>query len=316
MRMRTVAPAKINWTLEVLGRREDGYHEIRSVMQTIDLCDELWVSSAPDLLARSVVPENPPPGSVTLRPLPHLFSYAGNESVAGYEGVLGETVVRALRLLDPEGRKDARIGLTKKIPIAAGLGGGSSDAAATIRVLQRLWALGWERERVAETAAQIGSDVPFFLSGGTALAEGRGERVTPLPDALTAWLVLLVPPIKLPDKTKRMYEAVTAEDFNDGSHSEGLSQRLQRAKPVREEDLYNVFENRSYQMFEGLEIYRDALTGAGAEAVHLSGAGPALFTLAEGEAAALKLKERIHAPGAKVLVTRTLTDAEATAIVE
>src|SRR5207237_3376099 len=224
--MRTVAPAKINWTLEVLGRREDGYHEIRSVMQTINLCDELWVSSAPDLLARSVVPENPPPGSVTLRPLPHLFSYAGNESVAGYDGVLGEPVVRALRLLDPEGRKDARIGLTKKIPIAAGLGGGSSDAAATIRVLQRLWALGWERERVAETAAQIGSDVPFFLSGGTALAEGRGERVTPLPDALTAWLVLLVPPIKLPDKTKRMYEAVTAEDFNDGSHSEGLSQRL------------------------------------------------------------------------------------------
>jgi 4-diphosphocytidyl-2-C-methyl-D-erythritol kinase len=316
VRLQTIAPAKINWTLEVLGRRQDGYHEIRSLMQTIDLCDELEASSAPDLLARSVVPENPPPGSVTLRPLPHLFSYAGNESVAGYDGVLGETVVRALWLLDPEGRKDARIGLTKKIPIAAGLGGGSSDAAATMRVLQRLWALGWEQEQVVETAAQIGSDVPFFLSGGTALAEGRGERVMSLSDAPLSWLVLLAPPIKLPEKTRRMYEAITPEDFTEGSRSEALLERLRQGKAVREEDLYNAFENRAYQMFEGLSTYGDVLLAAGAPTVHVAGAGPALFTFAENEAAAREIANRVQATNAKVFVARTVTAAEATAIVE
>jgi len=303
IRLRTIAPGKINWTLEVLGRREDGYHEIRSVMQTIDLCDEVEIREG---------------GS---RAKDEGWVRAGSSALlAGgeHEATEDDLTLRAPRALEEAVRRElpVAIRLRKRIPVASGLGGGSSDAAAVLRSLNELYALGMSSERLAAVGARIGSDVPFFLSGGTVLTKGRGERVTPLVDALTAWLVLLVPPIKLPTKTKRMYEALTAEDFNDGSHSEGLSQRLQRAKAVREEDLYNVFENRSYQMFEGLEIYRDALTGAGAEAVHLSGAGPALFTLAESEAAALKLKERIHLPGAKVLVTRTVTAAEATAIVE
>ena len=316
MRLRTIAPAKINWTLEVLGRREDGYHEIRSVMQTIDLCDEVEVSSAPDLLPRSLVPDNLPPGTITLRPLPHLFYYTSEEGSAGQDGVLGESVIRVVQLLDPEGRKDARVSLRKKIPVAAGLGGGSSDAAAALRALQRLWAVAWEEQRLAETAAQIGSDVSFFLFGGTALSEGRGERIAPLPDAPAAWVVLLVPPMRLPEKTKRMYQALVPRDFGDGSRGTKLTQKLRRRAGMREEDLHNAFDRAAYDVFGGLEQYREALLSAGANSVHLAGAGPTLFALVDSEADARELGDRIQAPEANVLVARTLGAAEATAIVE
>lgn len=313
--MRTVAPAKINWTLEVLGRRDDGYHEIRSVMQTIDLCDDLGVWRAPYLLKRSQLPTGLPPGTLVVRPLPHEFVYSNGPDIRK-DRPSGASVHRVINLLDPEGQRDARIELRKKIPLAAGLGGGSSDAAAALRCLQRLWNLGRESERLAEIAAQIGSDVTFFLDGGTALAEGRGERVTPLPDVPAAWLVLLVPPISLTEKTKRMYEELTAADSTDGSRSETLAERLRQARPVREQDLHNAFEPVADRVFEGLETYRKALLEAGAKGAHLAGAGPALFALAANEAATRKMAQRIQAPDAKVYVARTLTAAEATAVVE
>jgi 4-diphosphocytidyl-2-C-methyl-D-erythritol kinase len=289
--MRTVAPAKINWTLEVLGRRDDGYHEIRSVMQTIDLCDELWAETS------------------------------GGSSFETTEGSAlpdDDLIPRAARALEErvKRRLPARIRVEKQIPVASGLGGGSSNAAAVLRTLERMWELGMGQETLAEVAAGIGSDAPFFLSGGTGLAEGNGECVRPLSDARTAWLVLLAPPIKIPEKTRRMYQALTAGDFGDGSYGEALTQRLQRGESIREDALYNVFERVADDTFEGLEMYRDALLTAGAEVAHLAGAGPALFTLAENEAAARELSDRVQAPEAKVLVARTLGAAEATAIVE
>src|SRR2546423_9282682 len=161
MKVRTRAPAKINWTLEVLGKRADGYHEIKSVMQTIDICDEVWASSAPDLLERSQSPKEAPPGSLVLRSSPHSFSFAGDND-PGWGPVYGESVTQAITVLDPDWRRGARVHLAKKIPVAAGVGGGSSDAAATLRTLDRLWDLGLEIESLAETGLQIGSDVPFF----------------------------------------------------------------------------------------------------------------------------------------------------------
>jgi 4-diphosphocytidyl-2-C-methyl-D-erythritol kinase len=304
--MRTVAPAKINWTLEVLGRREDGYHESRSVMQTIDLCDEVTVRKGnrkSEIGNRGTIVST---GSATL---------AVEGDLDAGENDLTLRAVRALE--DATGwALPVTISLVKRIPVAAGLGGGSSDAAAVLRGLDRLWGLGWDNDRQAEGAAWIGSDVTFFLSGGTALAGGRGECITPLSDAPTAWLVLLVPPIKVPGKTRRMYETLTAEHFSDGSRSEVLSQRLRREEPVRQEDLYNAFERVAYDVFEGLEAYRDALLEAGAKAAHLAGAGPALFALTESEAEAKDLAERVQAPGAKVFVTRTLSAQEGTAITD
>ena len=166
--MKTVAPAKINWTLEVLGRREDGYHEIRSVMQTIDLCDELWAE-------RSDVP--------SVRDDCRKAARRRRPDRSGTKA-LEERVGRAL---------PARIRVEKRIPVASGLGGGSrcGGGSAAAQSAARDWAL---ERRLAGVGAEVGSDVPFFIYGGTALVEGRGERVTPLfPIVEGAWLTIVVP---------------------------------------------------------------------------------------------------------------------------
>ncbi|HSP55053.1 MAG TPA: 4-(cytidine 5'-diphospho)-2-C-methyl-D-erythritol kinase [Dehalococcoidia bacterium] len=319
MTVRVIAPAKINWTLEVLGKRPDRYHEIRSVMQTIDLCDELRLSPAPELRRQQERPRrDAPPGTLYLRGiLPHQLNWSGYVDLPPDYGLLPGTdvVYQATRLLDTEGERDVTISLTKRIPIAAGLGGGSSDAAATLRGLDRLWNLGLPREKLARVAQQIGSDVAFFLMGGTALAEGRGEVITQLADAREMWLVVVAPPIFMPEKTKTMYGTLRGEDFGDEGRTEALAERLKRGEGVREDDLCNAFERAAYESFEGLAGYRDRLLGAGAARVHVAGAGPALFAMFgsrdEGEAVA----ERLSGPEAKVFVARTLGAEEATRIV-
>ena len=157
MVIRLQAPAKINLTLEVLGRRADGYHEVRTVLAAVDIADELELSEA-DGLALTVEPEGAVP-------------------------VEDNLVLRAAALLRdaaPAGA-GAAIVLHKRIPVAGGLGGGSSDAAAALLGLRRLWDLDLSDRTLAELAALLGADVPFFLRGGTALAAGRGEQLTVLP---------------------------------------------------------------------------------------------------------------------------------------
>src|SRR5256886_7101276 len=153
------AAAKINLALEVLGRREDGYHEVATVMQAVDLSDRLVIEDAEVLELRVSAPDVPSDGS-------NLVARAA----------------RALRETAAVSR-GARITLIKRIPVAGGLGGGSADAGATLMGLSRLWRLGWPRARLAELAATLGTDVPFFLRGGAALGTGRGGRVAPGPRA-------------------------------------------------------------------------------------------------------------------------------------
>ncbi len=282
--MRLYAPAKINWTLEVLGRRDDGYHEVRTVIQTVEPCDSLEIAPADGLDLKAE---------------------------GAHEPSQDDLVLRAAALLGGGRAGGARIRLSKHIPLAAGLGGGSSDAAAALRGLNELWRLGYGDARLAEIGAGIGSDVAFFVYGGTALAEGRGERVTPLPDLTPMWLVLLVPPFHLPEKTRRMYSTLTSGDFTDGSRTEALLRRLRQGLPVVDEGLYNAFQRVAYEVFEGLEAYRDSLLAAGAHRVHLAGSGPALFALGPEEAAARAVHDRLRPPGGQALVVRTLTAAEA-----
>jgi 4-diphosphocytidyl-2-C-methyl-D-erythritol kinase len=160
--LRLKAYAKVNLVLEVLGRRADGYHEIASVMQTIGLYDVLTFEAAGEIEFSCSTP-----------------GLQEDNNLVG-------SAARALR--QATGKKaGARIVLEKKIPRTAGLGGGSSDAAAALKGLNRLWGLGLTPEKLAEIAAGIGSDVPFFIYGGTCLVEGRGESITPLPDIKKAW---------------------------------------------------------------------------------------------------------------------------------
>jgi 4-diphosphocytidyl-2-C-methyl-D-erythritol kinase len=244
------APAKVNWTLEVLGKRPDGYHEVRSVMQTIDLCDTITLERADGI-------------SLTL---------AGDAAALAALPVEDNLAFRAaVRLRDRAGgAPGARITIEKRIPASAGLGGGSSDAAATLRGLRALWRLDIAEGELATIAAGLGSDVPFFLRGGTAIASGRGEVVEPLPDAVAPRLTLTAPPPSAAtDKTARMYAALRPEHYTDGARSAALAERIRRGGPVRDEDCYNVFEL--------------VLPGADARAAggrpHLCGSGPAYVTL-------------------------------------
>ena len=305
MIVRTLAPAKINWTLEVVGRRDDGYHEIRSVMQTIDLCDEVEVRVGNGKAERGNG------GSV-------IHGGAATLVVEGvHQATEDDLTLRAARALERATGRELRVVITleKRIPVAAGLGGGSSDAAAVLRAVDRLYGLGLSGEELAAIGAGIGSDVPFFVFGGTALAEGRGERITPLPDAPPAWLVVVAPPIRIREKAKRMYEALSADDFTDGQRTEALAERLRQGELVRGQDLYNVFERAAYESFAGLAADRDALLDAGPEAIQLTGAGPALFAVfgTRGEGAAVA--DALAGSDARVLVARTMGAAEATAVV-
>jgi 4-diphosphocytidyl-2-C-methyl-D-erythritol kinase len=170
VKLRVRCPAKVNLHLEVLGRRDDGYHELRTIFAAVGVWDELWFESAPDGVIEIYVE---PAGDVP----------ASGDNLA----------VRAARALGEHlgVTHGARMTLRKTIPVAGGLGGGSSDAAATLAGLARLWGANEGSEELERLAAQLGADVPFFLVGGIAWGVGRGSEVTPLPDLPPWWLVLL-----------------------------------------------------------------------------------------------------------------------------
>lgn len=257
------AYAKINWTLEVLGRRADGYHEIRTIMQTIGLFDTVRLSPA-DELSISVSG-----GTRGLRrhtredPESNLAYRAAQllKHLAGYDG--GVSIL-----------------LFKHIPVASGLGGGSSDAAAVLRGLRRLWSLDIDDAALAGIAAELGSDVPFFLSGGTALASGRGEEIEPLPDVPECELLVGWPsPSLRNDKTAGMYSKLSSEHFNDGSFSTQLLRRLPSGQPLRDSDLYNAFEAVLSDVSPNTARSFGHYAERGLPRPHLCGSGPAIYFL-------------------------------------
>lgn len=270
------APAKLNLTLEVLGRRPDGYHALRTIMQTISLADQLTVTSAANLTFTCDDPALGGPDNLVLRAATALRQAAA--VTAG-----------------------AHITLEKHIPTAAGLGGGSSDAAAALLALRELWALDWPRERLAALAAAIGSDVPFFLWGGTALAEGRGERITPLPPLGAFWFVLLPGDGTPPDKTRRIFAATTPADYGDGSATDRLRAQLERGS-VDPAGFVNTLSGPAERTFGGLAAARAALLAAGARNVLLSGAGPTLFATTTNREEAEQLARTLRASGRPALV--------------
>jgi 4-diphosphocytidyl-2-C-methyl-D-erythritol kinase len=276
-----LAPAKINLTLEVLGERPDGYHEIRSVIQTINLCDRLRFSLSDGIEFHG---DNP-------------------------ELVIEESLMpRAARLLkQAKGcAKGAKIEITKRIPLSSGLGGDSSGAAAILLGLNQLWQLGLSREELLELASKLGSDVAFFLYGGTALVGGRGEVVTPLPLLPRRWVVLMVPPAPgMKEKTKRLYASLKPGHYTDGQITGRLVKALEGGE-FRPSLLFNTFENTAFAQFSGLEVYKEHIKKLGAPNIHLAGSGPALFTLIEDKAQAEDLYTRCKQQGMEAYLTETV----------
>ena len=280
------APAKINLTLEVLGKRDDGYHEIRSVIQTISLCDNLTFEPANSLEFKSDSAE-----------------WAAEKSL----------VSRAAMLLQPTGSHShgATIGVKKRIPLLSGLGGDSSDAAATLEGLNKLWKLGLSREDLLPLARQLGSDVAFFLYGGTALVEGRGEIVAPLLPLPHRWVVVAIPPVpRRPGKTRQLYESLKPIHYTDGRTTEKLVAEIQAGKEFSISLLFNTFENVAFTEFSGLDVSRRYITKMGATNVHLAGSGPALFTMMEDKAQAEDLYSRLKGQRLEPYLTETLPALE------
>lgn len=287
--MQVEAYAKLNLTFEVLGRRSDGYHEVKTVMQTVGLADRLTIEHSPTLQVACDSPE--------LSGEANLVWQAAN-ALARSRGI----------------RPTARIHVEKRIPIAMGLGGGSSDAAAALRALNDLWDTGATGEELAAIAAEIGSDVSFFLYGGTALAEGRGEIVSPLPSLAPFHLTLVFPDLAISDKTRRMYSRVTPAHYSDGGITRRLVLQLTGGGFVAEsirDSVFNVFQDIAEWEFPVLaEMRREVLDSGGPE-LYLCGAGPAMFAVPASESQHRTVAEVLQPMAAGVYLVTTVgrTDA-------
>ena len=250
--MKVKAYAKLNLTLEVIRRRDDGYHDIVSVVQTVGIHDTLTFESA---------------DSVSLE--------CDTEELNSEDNL----VLKAARLLgEDQGKgKGARITLEKKVPVSAGLGGGSSDAASTLLALNRLWDLGLSVDELSEPAASLGSDVPFFLHGGTGMVQGRGEQVRPLPPADLDWFVIVTPDMRAERKTAAAYDTLGPTNLTRGALSRKLEARIRGGGDVPPQFLFNAFDGVAFGLYPGLEVYWETLQSLGAREVHLAGSGPSIF---------------------------------------
>jgi 4-diphosphocytidyl-2-C-methyl-D-erythritol kinase len=205
------------------------------------------------------------------------------------------------------GSRGVAISLSKGIPRASGLGGGSSDAAVTLQVLNEMWDINLPRERLTEVAAQVGSDVPFFVGGSpTALATGRGEKVEALPSPAKTWLVLLRPPIEMANKTREMYAHLDPSCFTKGQHARRLATMIRGRESVTNRQCYSVFDPLSMSLFPGLDHYRSQFLDAGAGEVHLAGAGPTLFTLVGGRVEGEEIFHRLKKQRLEAYLAETI----------
>jgi 4-diphosphocytidyl-2-C-methyl-D-erythritol kinase len=280
------AHAKVNLDLRVLGVRADGNHELRTVFQTIELHDTL------------VCAERPGPFTLTCR-APNVPLDESNliwRAAAALWTALGRG----------GGVRDTLIQIEKKIPVEAGLGGGSADAAAALTALARLWG-GAPITLLREVGAMIGADVPFFLSGGTALGLGRGEEVYPLVDLPPHFIVIVRPPFGV--STAEAY-AWYDQDRADGLRENRELQLLPVPWPSRAAQMINDLEPPVMRRHQEIGSLKQQLRDAGAVAAAMSGSGSAVFGLFRSRRAAERAVNPLSRNGARALVTRTLTRAE------
>lgn len=270
------APAKLNLSLEILGLRPDGYHELVTVLVELGLADRFWFTPA-DTLAVAGTPAIPPEDDLVWRAATRLREVAGV----------------------PCG---ARIRYVKRIPIGAGLGGGSSDAAATLLGLAELWGVRERARLLPALAAELGADVPFFLRGGVALARGRGDQIEPLPPPPRCWCVLLVGE-SIAGKTRRVYEQVTPDDYSDGWRTLTLARRLREGDPRWIECLGNGLARAARAVIPEVGWREQLLRSLGAQHVVVAGAGPTVAAVLPSRRAAMALARATRAAGATTLVT-------------
>ncbi len=276
------ARAKINLTLDVFGKRSDGYHEVEMVMQTVDFCDYLSIGSRMDgrIEVRSNAPFIPlDERNLAFQAADHLRRACG----VSY-GV--------------------SLDIDKRIPVAAGLAGGSTDAAAVLRGLNKLWNLGLSIPELAEIGAQIGSDVPFCVYGGTAIARGRGERIQPLEVAPCFWVILVKPPIAV--STADVYGALQWHDVHRHPDTQAMVQALECGDITQvSHQAVNVLEHVTLTMYPEVSRIKNQLEKLGAQVVLMSGSGPTVFALVERERRAKRIYNEMRSLVKETFLCRT-----------
>ena len=259
------APAKVNYLLDVIRRRADGYHDLRMVMQRINLCDEI---------------------TLTLTGTPGISVRCGKDGVPDGPGNIAWKAANAL--LGPDNSSQGiEIAITKNIPVAAGLGGGSSDAATVLMGMNELLALGLSDRRLMEIGVTLGADVPFFIFKKTALAEGIGEALTVMPEMPKAWVLLVNPGVHV--STAWVYKSLT------------LTNRVELAKlPTFYGSIENIcsifandLESVTIPAFPVIAEIKAAMRQHGALGAMMSGSGPTVFGLYRDRETAEQAREAL-----------------------
>jgi 4-diphosphocytidyl-2-C-methyl-D-erythritol kinase len=282
----TYAPAKINLDLRVIGKRRDGFHELRTLLHSIELHDTLSFRycAGPITVRSNTVGIPKDRKNIVWRAASELWTALGRRGLP----------------------KDVAISITKSIPVGAGLGGGSSDAASALRGLCVLWEANLGRACLRKVAARVGSDVPFFLDGGVALASGRGERVRQIGTLNPLWVVLAIPSFCV--STVNAYQW-----FDADKHKRPLvlsQTRLPRGWRHRMGTLFNDLQSVVVAKNPELSVVIDALVATDAELAAMTGSGSAVFGLFKNRASALTAHRAIRQSGWRILLNRTVDRSE------
>ena len=268
------AMAKVNLGLDVLSRRENGYHDVKMVMQTVNLYDTLTISKREDLQI--------------------LITTNAGELPLTEDNL----IYKAAKLLFDRMNKECGVDihLDKQIPIAAGMAGGSTDAAATLLGLNALYQFGLDKEELAQIGVKIGADVPYCIYGGTYLSEGIGEILTKLPDAPNCYVVIAKPGIGV--STKYVYENLHIETVSNHPDVDGL------VEAIKAEDLdgvtrkmANVLENVTIERYPEIAQMKACLEENGAEKALMSGSGPTVFGIFKNEDVAKNALDKLNETG-------------------
>lgn len=277
------AYAKINLALDVLRRRPDGYHDVKMIMQTVDIYDTLTFTEKEE-------------AGIVLK-------VDNSELSAGQDNL----ICRAAEQLFAESgvTKGVEILLTKRIPIAAGMAGGSTDAAATLHGLNELFGLGYSLEELQKIGVELGADIPYCLMGGTALSEGIGEVLTRLPSPPQCSLVVAKPDINV--STKFVYENLHAESLPYHPDIDGMIEAVKAGSlNIVADKLGNVLETVTVKEYPVIDEIKELMKNEGAENALMSGSGPTVFGIFIGEKAAETAAEQIEQRGLakQVFVTK------------
>lgn len=276
------APAKINLTLDVLYKRPDQYHEVEMIMTTVDLADRIGLEPRKDGLIKIISADRFVPDDE------RNFAYQAAKLLKDTYGI----------------SEGVSIKIDKEIPIAAGLAGGSSDAAATLRGLNEMWDLNLTMDELAEHGSKIGSDVSFCVYGGTALATGRGEKIEELPAPPACWVVLAKPKIGV--STADVYGGLKLDGIKHPNTKKMLKAIEKQDYELVCQSLGNVLESVTFSLYPEVVTIKEQMQRFGADAVLMSGSGPTVFGLVDSETRATRIYNGLRGFCEEVYVVRML----------